>query len=140
MTYTISQVARMFHLQPSTLRYYEAQGLLTEIKKTPNQQRIYEDKHIKRLRTICCFKRAGMTIRQLQEFFAYEKDLEHHCPEIIALLEKNRKEIAETIATLKQDYQHLLRKIHFYTDTEKAIEKGEDRPAWKDYRDQNFPD
>ena len=29
MTYTIRQVATQFHMQPSTLRYYEEQGLLT---------------------------------------------------------------------------------------------------------------
>lgn len=31
MTYTIRQVATQFHMQPSTLRYYEEQGLLTNV-------------------------------------------------------------------------------------------------------------
>lgn len=43
MSYTIRQVATQFHMQPSTLRYYEDQGLLTNVERTETGQRIYED-------------------------------------------------------------------------------------------------
>ena len=46
MSYTIRQVATQFHMQPSTLRYYEDQGLLTNVERTETGQRIYEDCHI----------------------------------------------------------------------------------------------
>ena len=72
MSYTIRQVATQFHMQPSTLRYYEDQGLLTNVERTETGQRIYEDCHIDRLRAICCFKNAGMTIDDLKKFFVYE--------------------------------------------------------------------
>ena len=38
MTYTIRQVATQFHMQPSTLRYYEEQGLLTNVDRTETGQ------------------------------------------------------------------------------------------------------
>lgn len=31
----------MFHMEPSTLRYYEDAGLLTNVGRTPAGQRIY---------------------------------------------------------------------------------------------------
>ena len=34
VSYTIRQVATRFHMQPSTLRYYEDQGLLTNVERT----------------------------------------------------------------------------------------------------------
>ena len=34
VSYTIRQVATQFHMQPSTLRYYEDQGLLTNVERT----------------------------------------------------------------------------------------------------------
>ena len=34
MSYTIRQVATQFQMQPSTLRYYEDQGLLTNVERT----------------------------------------------------------------------------------------------------------
>lgn len=65
----------MFHMEPSTLRYYEDAGLLTNIGRTPAGQRIYLQCHINRMRTICCFKHAGMSIeeqlRTLDEAYAH---------------------------------------------------------------------
>ena len=65
----------MFHMEPSTLRYYEDAGLLTNVGRTPAGQRIYLQCHINRMRTICCFKHAGMSIeeqrRTLDEAYAH---------------------------------------------------------------------
>jgi DNA-binding transcriptional MerR regulator len=83
MSYTIRQVATQFHMQPSTLRYYEDQGLLTNVERTETGQRIYEDCHIDRLRAICCFKNAGMTIDDLKKFFVYESNEPEHIDEIL---------------------------------------------------------
>lgn len=93
MSYTIRQVATQFHMQPSTLRYYEDQGLLTNVERTETGQRIYEDCHIDRLRAICCFKNAGMTIDDLKKFFVYESNEPEHIDEILDLLESRRESL-----------------------------------------------
>ena len=59
----------MFDLPASTLRYYESEGLLPEFPKTPSGQRIYNTKHIERLKCINCFKRTGMTTLSFANFF-----------------------------------------------------------------------
>lgn len=43
-TYTIKEISQMFHFPPSTLRYYEEVGLLTDMERTVSGQRIYTDK------------------------------------------------------------------------------------------------
>lgn len=43
MSYTISQVSEMMGVTPSTLRYYDQEGLLPNIKRK-NGIRIFEDK------------------------------------------------------------------------------------------------
>lgn len=68
-TYTIRELSEMFDLPASTLRYYESEGLLPEVSKSPFGQRIYNTEHIERLKCINCFKRTGMTISQLRKFF-----------------------------------------------------------------------
>ena len=42
MSYTIRQVATQFHMQPSTLRYYEDQGLLTNVYESNEPEHIDE--------------------------------------------------------------------------------------------------
>ena len=56
VSYTIRQVATQFHMQPSTLRYYEDQGLLTNVERTETGQRIYED-----ISTVCARFAASRT-------------------------------------------------------------------------------
>ena len=73
-TYTIREVAQRFHVQTSTLRYYEDQGLLCDVERDDAGRRVYTDSHIGRLEAIACFKHAGMSIDELKRFFAYEKD------------------------------------------------------------------
>lgn len=61
-TYTIREISRLFSLPLSTLRYYEEEGLLTNVQKSASGQRIYTQEHIDRLHCINCFKRTGMTL------------------------------------------------------------------------------
>ena len=77
-TYTIREVAQRFHVQTSTLRYYEDQGLLCDVERDDAGRRVYTDSHIGRLEAIACFKHAGMSIDELKRFFAYEKDERAH--------------------------------------------------------------
>lgn len=134
-TYTIKEVGKMFNLNASTLRYYEDQGLLTDVTKNESGQRVYEQKHIHRLSTLCCFKHAGMTINQLKTFFRLEKDQYENIDEILALLIEQRKILQGKLKELQADENHLQKKLAFYSDTSKALKEGKQLPLWKDYRD-----
>ncbi|PJM78575.1 MerR family transcriptional regulator [Bifidobacterium scaligerum] len=132
--YTIREVAAQFHMQPSTLRYYEEQGLLTNVGRTASGQRIYEECHINRLRAICCFKNAGMTIEDLKKFFIYEQDEPAHIDEILALLESRRKTLDEQRRALNEAAMHVQRKLHYYGDIKRALDAGERLPDWGNYK------
>lgn len=134
MTYTIRQVATQFHMQPSTLRYYEEQGLLTNVDRTETGQRVYEDCHLNRLRAICCFKNAGMTIDDLKKFFVYESNEPEPIDEILDLLESRRESLDEQRRALDEAAMHVQRKLHYYTDIKHAIDSGGEMPDWANYK------
>lgn len=133
-TYTISEVSKIFDLPASTLRYYEEEGILTSVGRSANHQRIYYDMHINRLRSICCFKRTGMSIAQLKDFFSFEADEEHSIDDMLALLEEQKVTVEQKLKELHADYAHVQKKIRFYTDVKKAIENGLPKPDWSDYK------
>ena len=137
-TYTIQEVSQMFHLPASTLRYYEEMGILTNIDRTPGGQRIYTEGHINRLKTICCFKGAGMSISKLRLFFEYETDEPGHIDEILALLKEQKREVTGQIEKMQKDLKHVERKLHYYTDRKNAMEAGKPLPQWADYRGKEF--
>lgn len=137
-TRTIREVARMFHLQPSTLRYYEEQGLLTNVDRDTTGQRIYHQGHVNRLKSICCFKHAGMSIEELKRFFTYEDNEAEHIDEMVNLVNERRAAIEKQLAATQDAYAHILRKQHFYADIQKALREGTPHPDWNDYRDAVF--
>lgn len=132
--YTISEVSKMFNLPVSTLRYYEDEGILTNVGRTSTNQRIYYEMHINRLRSICCFKRTGMSIAQLKDFFNFEMDEDNSIDDMIDLLECQKKSVEDKLKELNADYEHVQKKIRFYTDVKKAIENDQQKPDWHDYK------
>lgn len=138
--YTIREISEIFQLPSSTLRYYEDMGILTNIKRTGSGQRIYEDCHVNRLKTICCFKNAGMSIAQLKEFFSYESTEEENIDNILLLLNTHKDDVTMQIKTLQESYAHLLRKLHYYGDIKKSLESNQPRPQWNDYKFKTFID
>lgn len=137
-TYTISEVSEMFHLPASTLRYYEEAGLLTDVGRTGNGQRVYCEEHINRLRTIGCFKGTGMSIAELQAFFRYEEKEDEHIDDILDLLNERKASVIRQLSQLKKDYNHVLRKLEYYGDIQKSLKEGRPSPDWDLYRNRNF--
>lgn len=65
--YTIGQVAEMFGLPISTLRYYDKQGLFPRMERVSGIRKFGEPE-IEALRVIECLKKAGMEIKDIKRF------------------------------------------------------------------------
>lgn len=136
--YTIKEVSQLLHLPASTLRYYEDIGILPKVERTSSGQRIYTLEHINRLKSICCFKRAGMSISKLQTFFSYEENEFSHIDEILSLLTEQKEQLSEQLFKIQEDFEHVKRKISYYNDIKKCIETNQPIPCWSDYEGKYF--
>ena len=68
--YTIGQVAEMFDLPISTLRYYDKQGLFPNMERVSGIRR-FSNREIEALRVIECLKKAGMEIKDIRQFMIW---------------------------------------------------------------------
>lgn len=66
--YTIKEVSGRTGLSIYTLRYYDKEGLLPLVKRTPSGIRKFSDNDIAWLGLICCLKNSGMSIESIKEF------------------------------------------------------------------------
>ena len=55
-------------LPASTLRYYDKQGLLPNLKRDGNNIRIFTEDDYGQLRIIECLKRSGLSIKDIKDF------------------------------------------------------------------------
>ena len=132
-TYTIRQISDLFKLPPSTLRYYEDLGLLTDVIHTSSGARIYNQAHIDRLGGILCFKRTGLSIAKIQQFYRYEEDLNAHAHDISQMMIDHEQDILNQIEELKNDLVHIREKVRYYTAVEDSVKKNESIPGWHEF-------
>ncbi|MFR2822009.1 MAG: MerR family DNA-binding transcriptional regulator [Thomasclavelia sp.] len=57
MSYTIGEIAKMLNVSPSTIRYYDKEGLLPFVERTKGGIRIFKDKDYEFLKIIHCLKK-----------------------------------------------------------------------------------
>ncbi|WP_247739350.1 MerR family transcriptional regulator [Bacillus sp. 165] len=66
--YSISEIASLYDISSKTIRYYEEIGLIqSEERNLPNQQRIFTDRHGRRLKLILRGKRLGFSLNEIKE-------------------------------------------------------------------------
>lgn len=125
MSYTISQVAQMMGVTPSTLRYYDKECLLPNVKRV-NGIRVFEDADFPWLRILNCLKGTGMPIRQIKKYVdlcaAGDATLEQR----YAIIKEQRQHVLDQIEQLNFYLKELDYKDWYYQEaikagTEKAV-------------------
>jgi DNA-binding transcriptional MerR regulator len=102
--FRITELARMFGLSRSTLLYYDRIGLLTPSGRSEVGYRLYSPNDRNRLSTICSFRQAGLTIKDIRRVLSMEEDANG------VVLQRRMRELGEEISIL-QTQQHLLGKM-----------------------------
>ena len=123
-SYSIGQVAEMFGLPISTLRYYDKEGLFPELARSAGRRQ-FSDREIEALRVIECLKASGLEIKDIKQFMQWCSEGPSTYAQRKQLFEERRKAVEEEMAQLQKTLDLLKFKCWYY-DT--AIEDGsEDR-------------
>ena len=118
--YTIGQVAEMFGLPISTLRYYDKQGLFPRMQRVPGIRR-FSETEIEALRVIECLKKAGMEIKDIRQFMDWCVEGAATYPKRKALLEEQKAHVEAEIERMNRTLDMLKYKCWYYTQ---AIKDG----------------
>ena len=132
MSYTITELSKMFHLPTSTLRYYEKIGLLENVEHVNPYRRVFDESHAVRLNAIECFKKALLPLDEIKAFFTYEKDFEANNEKILDMMKTQAAKTIETMNDLEAGLTHLQKKIQYYSLIHEAIKNDSSLPNWND--------
>jgi DNA-binding transcriptional MerR regulator len=75
----IGDVAKKFGLNPRTIRYYEAIGILPRAARSESGYRVYDDETIKRLEFILKAKTLGLKLDEIKEILLLHEKGEVPC-------------------------------------------------------------
>jgi len=99
--YTISVLARYFHLSRSTLLYYDSIGLLTPSCRSAGGYRMYDEKDRKRLESICTLRNTGISLDEIKAVLSASSS------ETAELLQNRLQQLNDEIAELRKQ-QHFI--------------------------------
>ena len=60
-------MAKILHVAPSTLRYYDKEGLLPFVERSSGGIRLFKDSDFEWLSMIECMKQTGMPINEIKD-------------------------------------------------------------------------
>lgn len=123
MSYTISQVAQMMGVTASTLRYYDKEGLLPNIRRK-NGIRVFEDEDFAWLRVLNCLKNTGMPLRKIREYVELTKGGDATLKQRYALIKEQRQNVQDQMDQLKYYMKELDYKDWYYRT---ALQEGSEK-------------
>ena len=118
--YSIGQVAEMFGLPISTLRYYDKQGLFPNMERVSGIRK-FSEAEIEALRVIECLKKAGMEIKDIRQFMDWCVEGPATYPQRKAMFEAQRVHMEAELEQMNRTLDMLKFKCWYYAQ---AIRDG----------------
>ena len=120
MSYTISDAAEKTGLPPSTIRYYDKEGLLPNIKRK-NGIRVFEDMDLRLMGLLTCLKNTGMPIKRIRDYVELTSKGDDTLRERYKIIKAQRQFVLDQIEQLQYYLEELDFKDWYYN---KALAAG----------------
>lgn len=93
MVYTVGETAKVLGVAPSTIRYYDKEGLLPFVERSGGGIRMFQDKDFEWLFVIDCLKKTGMPIKDIKRYIDMSLKGDETINERLELLLKRRENV-----------------------------------------------
>ena len=120
MSFSISEAAEKTGLPPSTIRYYDKEGLLPNIKRK-NGIRVFEDQDLRLMGLLTCLKNTGMPIKRIRDYVELTSKGDDTLQERYEIIKAQRQFVLDQIEQLQYYLEELDFKDWYYN---KALAAG----------------
>lgn len=136
MPYTIKEAAEIMNVTPTTLRYYDKQGLLPFMERRESGYRIFSENDILMLRVIECLKKSGMSIKDIRRFSQWVQQGDNSLQERYEMFLERKRTVEAQIAELQETLDFINHKCWYY---ETALAAGTEKIHFKDFETDKLP-
>ena len=114
MLYTVGEMAKRLGVAPSTLRYYDQEGLLPFVERSEGGIRVFKESDYEWLQVIGCLKKTGMQLRDIKTFIEMAMQGDQTIEPRLALITKQKESVKAQIAELEKTLRTLEFKEWYY--------------------------
>ena len=110
------QVCRELDMTYQTLKFYCNEGLVPNVKRDPNNRRIFDEQDVKWIRDLTCLKRCGMSIQEMKKYLALCLEGQSTILSRKEMLAQKQATLLSEIEKLKASVAYIDWKQNFYDD------------------------
>lgn len=114
MFYTVGEMAKKLSVAPSTLRYYDKEGLLPFVERSNGGTRVFKETDYEWLKVIECLKKTGMQLKDIKIFIEMAMQGDNTIDERLELIIKQQAEVEKQMAELQETLDTLNFKRWYY--------------------------
>lgn len=115
-SYSMKEVRNMTGLSDHTLRYYEKDGILADIKRLENGHRLYEKQDLDWLDFVICLRSTGMPLSTIRKYRELMEQGDSTAEERKNLLLNQKETLIKEISTLQDSLKRINFKIDYYDE------------------------
>ena len=123
--YSIQDVSKKTGLTAHTLRYYEKEGLLSVVDRSPGGFRQYTEEDLEALGLICCLKNTGMSLQEIARFVELTREGDRTLKVRVDLLREHRENVIARMNEMQRYLDKVTWKLNFFSDKLRAYEEQE---------------
>lgn len=123
--YTIQEVCKKTGLTAHTLRFYEKEGLLNHVERSPGGFRQYSDEDLEWLGLICCLKNTGMPLSEIARFVQLAHEGDCTLQDRVELLKNHREKILARMAEMQQYLDKINWKVNLFSEKLRTYQETE---------------
>ncbi len=112
--YSISEVATELNLTVYTLRYYDKEGLMPFVERSPNGTRVFKEADIGALKVIECLKSTGMPIKEIKNFIDWCSDGDSTLQQRYDMFIERKATVEAQMEELKKTMELIEHKCSYY--------------------------
>ncbi len=116
MLYTMKQACEQTGMTYEGLKFYCNEGLIPNVKRAPNNHRVFDERDIAWVKSLLCLRDCGMGIQEMKEYTRLCLLGAESIPERKAMLQAKREQISERIHFLEDTLRYIDTKDKFYDD------------------------
>lgn len=120
MFYTVGEMAKKLNVAPSTLRYYDKEGLLPFVERSGGGIRMFKDSDFEWLSIIECLKKTGMPIKEIKHFIDWCIEGDSTINQRLALINRQREAVLQQLKQVQDTLDMLDYKCWYYETAKTA--------------------
>lgn len=135
--YTVKEAAKLLHLTEHAIRYYTDMGLVPNVVRDSNNNRLFDDESLHWLSAVKFLKQCSMSIKDIRRYVDLCLEGDSTVEERYEIILKQKAVALNQLEDIQQSIEYLERKEKLFLDVISAVVPDNTNPGKRAVKNQD---